>query len=87
MKIISAGFPKTGTKSASEALRNVLSEHILSTIYDTNFLKTTIRILGYSVCDVLESAHCGVVKIWLDYIKGERPIEDVLEAYEKHGFG
>ena len=43
--------------------------------------------LGYSVCDVLESAHCGVVKIWLDYIKGERPIEDVLEAYEKHGFG
>ena len=84
MKIISAGFPKTGTKSASEALRKVLPEHILST---TNFLKTTIRILGYSVCDVLESAHCGVVKIWLDYIKGERPIEDVLEAYEKHGFG
>ena len=44
------------------------------------------RILGYNVCDVLESAHCGIVKIWLDFMNGERPIEDVLEAYQKHGY-
>ena len=45
------------------------------------------RILGYNVCDVLESAQCGIVKIWLDYMNGERPIEDVIEAYQKCGFG
>jgi len=64
MKIISAGFPKTGTKSASEAL----------------------RILGYNVCDVLDSAHSGIVKNWLDFMNGECTIEDVVEAYHQHGY-
>ena len=43
--------------------------------------------MGYNVCDVLESAHCGIVKIWLDFMNGERPIEDVLEGYQNDGFG
>ena len=47
----------------------------------------SFRILGYNVCDVLESAQCGIVKIWLDFMNGERPIEDVIEAYQKCGFG
>ena len=46
-----------------------------------------MRILGYNVCDVLDSAHTGIVKIWLDYINGEHPIEDVIKAYHDHGFG
>ena len=89
MKIISAGFPKTGTKSASQALRQIIWKSFRTNPLwlKNHFKNEAFRILGYNVCDVLESAHCGIVKIWLDFMNGERPIEDVLEAYQKHGFG
>ena len=100
MKIISAGFPKTGTKSASRALRLVkftcfievfMTREVTAVLFEStrprNHFNFFFRILGYNVCDVLESAQFGIVKNWLDFMNGERPIEDVLEAYQKHGFG
>ena len=45
------------------------------------------RILGYNVCDVLDSAHSGIVKNWLDFMNGECTIEDVVKAYHQHGYG
>ena len=94
MKIISAGFPKTGTKSASEALRrdfNVLIMKFsqMSHLWLTNRIgwNPPFRILGYSVCDVLDSAHSGIAKNWLDFMNGECTIEEVVEAYHRHGYG
>ena len=87
MKIISAGFPKTGTKSASEALRRDFHVLIGLRVDQQDQWKSHFRILGYSVCDVLDSAHSGIAKNWLDFMNGESTIEEVVEAYHRHGFG
>lgn len=63
MKVLCAGFPKTGSKSCSSALRE----------------------LGYNVADFKETLlYLGPV--WLQYMDGKCPIEDVLAEYERHGF-
>ena len=45
------------------------------------------RILGYNVCDVLDSAHSGIARDWLNFMNGECNIEDVVKAYHHHGYG
>ena len=50
-------------------------------------MKSHFRILGYSVCDVLDSAHSGIAKNWLDFMNGESTIEEVVEAYHRNGYG
>ena len=87
MKIISAGFPKTGTKSASEALRRDFHVLIGLRVDQQDQWKSHFRILGYSVCDVLDSAHSGIAKNWLDFMNGESTIEEVVEAYHRNGYG
>ena len=87
MKIISAGFPKTGTKSASEALRRDFHVLIGLRVDQQDQWKSHFRILGYSVCDVLDSAHSGIAKNWLDFMNGDCTIEEVMEAYHRHGYG
>ena len=63
MKFLCVGYPKTGSKSCSSALRK----------------------LGYNVADFVETAEF-LSSVWLDYLEDRASINDVLDAYKKHGF-
>lgn len=63
MKFICAGFPKTGSKSASAAFAQ----------------------LGFTVADYIETAEF-LTSEWLNFIDGRGSIQDVLAAYDRHGF-
>merc|ERR1711868_55801 len=63
MKLICAGYSKTGSKSCSSALRK----------------------LGYNVADYMETWEFLSI-VWRDYVIGKASIDDVIAAYEKHGF-
>ena len=63
MKFLCVGYPKTGSKSCSSALRK----------------------LGYNVADFVETSEF-LSSVWLDYLEDRASINDVLDAYKKHGF-
>ena len=63
MKFLCVGYPKTGSKSCSSALRK----------------------LGYNVADYMETVEF-LSFVWRDYIDGKATIDDVINAYDKHGF-
>lgn len=63
MKFLCVGYPKTGSKSCSSALRK----------------------LGYNVADYMETAEF-LSFVWRDYVEGKATIDDVINAYDKHGF-
>ena len=63
MKFLCVGYPKTGSKSCSSALRQ----------------------LGYTVADYYETVEF-LSFVWRDYVEGKATIDDVIGAYDKHGF-
>ena len=82
MKIICAGYPKTGTKSCSAALRMLGFQvaDYLGTLKFQNF-----HCNSDFVTVLLETVEY-LSGTWLDYLNGEATIEDVLEEYKKYGF-
>jgi len=77
--IICAGFPKTGSKSCSTALRKLCRN-------DPTFLEfKIIHCLGYEVADLMETVEFLAIP-WSEYFDGKLTIEDILKAYEDHGF-
>ena len=77
--IICAGFPKTGSKSCSTALRK------LGWNYPKFLVFKIIRCLGYEVADLMETVEFLAIP-WSEYFDGKLTIEDILKAYEDHGF-
>ena len=63
MKLLCVGYPKTGSKSCSNALRQ----------------------LGYTVADTGETGEF-LSLVWRDYVEGKTTIDEVINAYDKHGF-
>ena len=46
---------------------------------------SALRQLGYNVADYMETAEF-LSFIWRDFIEGKATIEDVINAYDQHGF-
>ena len=78
--IICAGLPKTGSKSCSAALRE-LGQYQQVYLAVLNYTYP----IGYNVADFIETTEFLAIS-WTEYFDGKIGIEDVLKAYEHHGF-
>ena len=77
MKIICAGYNRTGTKSCSRALE--ILGYKVADLYETaeylRFVKKWFLKVYFSLSDV-----------WLDFLNGKVKIEKVISEYKIHGF-
>ena len=77
MKIICAGYNRTGTKSCSRALE--ILGYKVADLYETaeylRFVKKWLIKVYFSLSDV-----------WLDFLNGKVKIEKVISEYKIHGF-
>lgn len=77
MKIICAGYNRTGTKSCSRALE--ILGYKVADLYETaeylRFVKKWLLKIYSSLSDV-----------WLDFLNGKVKIEKVISEYKIHGF-
>ena len=79
MKIICAGFQKTGTKSLSRALEEL--DYKGKCDFGLRYL---IKLLAFLVYDASET-YIYMRKTWMDYFAGRITIEDVCRQYDKAG--
>ena len=78
MKIICAGYPKTGSKSCSTALRHLG----LGLIFKGSPVEHFFR---YNVADYMETLEF-LSEVWAKFVQGQVEIDAVVEEYHKHGF-
>ena len=78
MKIICAGYPKTGSKSCSTALRHLGLDCFLKVVHLTAFIR-------YNVADYMETLEF-LSEVWAKFVQGQVGIDAVIEEYHKHGF-
>ena len=79
MKIICAGYPKTGSKSCSTALRHLGYEYFFKKVVSLSI------VIRYNVADYMETLEF-LSEVWAKFVQGQVGIDAVIEEYHKHGF-